>query len=68
MSCKIVQFNMNHCWGAHDLLQQFMTEERITAIMEPIYIPENNNWICNKNKKTAIFWKTKYLKAMTKAM
>lgn len=44
MSCSIVQINLNHCWGAHDVLQQFLKERRIDIAMvtEPVYVPDRN--------------------------
>lgn len=59
MNCKIVQINLNHCWGAHDILQQFMKEEKVDIAMvtEPVHIPDRN-WICSKNKGAAIHWST----------
>lgn len=57
MNCGIVQINLNHCWGAHDILQQFMKERKIEVAMitEPIYIPERN-WIGSMDKGAAICW------------
>lgn len=54
---KIVQINLNHCWGAHNLLQQFMKERgiEVALVTEPIYIPEKN-WISSINKGAAISW------------
>lgn len=70
MSYKIVQWNMNHCWGAHYLLQQFMVEENIAiaAIMEPVCVPNDSNWVCSKDRKTAIFWRPKCLKTQCKLL
>lgn len=57
MSINLVQFNMNHCWGAHNLLQQFIRERSIDIAMvtEPIYIP-GKNWLASRNKGSAIYW------------
>jgi len=54
---KIVQINLNHCWGAHNLLKQFMKERgiEVALVTEPIYIPEKN-WISSINKGAAISW------------
>ncbi|GAB1867741.1 hypothetical protein CAJAP_08820 [Camponotus japonicus] len=56
-SLSIVQINLNHCWGAHNLLQQFMRERRmeVALVTEPIHIPEKN-WISSKSKGAAILW------------
>ncbi|XP_011260711.2 uncharacterized protein LOC105253992 [Camponotus floridanus] len=53
----IVQINLNHCWGAHNILQQFMKEREIEIafISEPIYIPAKN-WVSSMNKNAAICW------------
>lgn len=60
MSYNIVQINMNHCWGAHDMLQQFIKEKEtdIAMVMEPIHIPERK-WVSSKNKGSAIHWTSK---------
>jgi len=60
MRYNIVQINTNHCWGAYDILQQFIKEEEIDFAMvtEPIHIPEKN-WVNSKNKNSAIHWTPK---------
>lgn len=54
-NCNFVQINLNHCWSAQDLLQQFMREKEIDFAMvrEPIHIPERN-WTGSGNKGAAI--------------
>lgn len=56
---RVVQINLNHSWGAHNLLQQYMKEKEIdlALITEPIYILEKN-WIGSKDKEASICWKT----------
>lgn len=59
MSYNIVQINLNHCWGAHDVSQQFLKEKEVDIAMvtEPIHISEKN-WVCSRNKEAAIHWTT----------
>lgn len=60
MNYNIVQINLNHCWGAHDMLQNYMKEKDIDVAMvkEPVWIPEGN-WIGSGNKSAAIHWTNK---------
>lgn len=46
------------------MLQQYMSEEgiEVAAIMEPVCIPENDNWISSKDGKAVIHWKTRNLR------
>lgn len=46
MSYSIAQINLNHCRGAHDILQQFLKDKEmdIAMVTEPIYIPDRN-WV-----------------------
>lgn len=62
MRYNIVQINTNHCWGAYDILQQFIKEEEIDfgMVTEPIHIPEKN-WVSSKNKSSAIHWTPKVI-------
>lgn len=64
---NIVQVNLNHCWGAHDMLQQFMKSRNIyiAMITEPVYIPDT--WASSNDKKAAIFW-VKDLKVRVKTV
>lgn len=41
-----------------------MSEEgvEVAAIMEPVCIPENENWISSKDGKAAIHWKARELR------
>lgn len=57
MICNCAQINLNHCWGAQDLLQQYMREREIDFVIvtEPINIPEKN-WVGSGNKAAAIHW------------
>lgn len=59
---KILQCNINHCWDAHHLLQQYMVEQdvAIAIIAEPVHISED--WICSTDEKAAICWKPKILR------
>jgi len=57
---NIVQINLNHCWGAHDMLQNYIKEKEIdiAIIAEPVNIPDGN-WVGSNNKGSAIFWSNK---------
>lgn len=59
---------MNHCWGAHYLLQQFMAEEEmdIAIITEPVCIPISGNWMSSRDGKAALYWKGKNLRTHCK--
>lgn len=53
MRYNIVQINLNHCWGAQDLLQQYMKEKEvdIAIVSETIHIPDRN-WVGNGNRSS----------------
>ncbi|KAM0734120.1 putative 115 kDa protein in type-1 retrotransposable element R1DM [Formica fusca] len=64
MRYKIVQININHSWGAHDLLMQYVAENKIAIglISEPIHIPDSPAWFSSLDKKAAIFINHNYFK------
>lgn len=55
---KLLQCNLNHSWGAHDILSQHMLEMEIgiCTIAEPVQIPKSASWAGSKNGKAAIRW------------
>lgn len=60
---KLIQCNLNHCWNAHNLLQQYMREHdiAIAIIAEPVSISERN-WAGSSDKKAAIHWRPESLR------
>ncbi|GAB1860854.1 Reverse transcriptase [Camponotus japonicus] len=57
---NIAQINLNHCWGAHDMLQNYIKEKEIDIVIiaEPVNIPDGN-WARSDNKGAAICWSNK---------
>ncbi|XP_025263673.1 uncharacterized protein LOC105248284 [Camponotus floridanus] len=67
MRFNITQCNLNHAWGAHNLLHQHMLEKDIlfALISEPVCIPVVD-WQGSRNGKAAICWKSKDLEYQCK--
>lgn len=55
---KCIQVNVNHSWGAQDLLAQYMAENNIDIafISEPRHIPKSNLWFSDFSGRAAITW------------
>lgn len=53
-----IQANLNHSWGAQNLLAQYMSENSIdmALISEPRHIPEGNLWFGDSSGRAAITW------------
>lgn len=66
---KIVQCNLNHSWGAHNLLQQNIQEQNylIAIVSEPVCIPEKD-WYSSLDGNSAIHWKSRYIKHQCKLL
>lgn len=66
---KLIQVNINHCWDAYNLLQQYMAEKEIALaiISEPIHIPQVN-CASSTDKKAAIIWKPDLIRAQIKTV
>lgn len=66
---KLIQININHCWDAYNLLQQYMTEHEIAIaiISEPIHIPQDN-CACSTDQKAIITWKAQLIRAQCKTV
>lgn len=56
MKLKIIQSNLNHCWQAYDLLQQFMAEHSIDIgfLSEPVMIHPSSRWLVSLDGRAAI--------------
>jgi len=68
-SYKLVQCNLNHSWGAHNLLQQNIQEQdfSIAIVSEPVCIPKND-WYSSLDKNSAIHWRSRYVKHRCKLL
>lgn len=66
MAIKILQCNLNHCWQAHDLLKQYMTENSIDVgfISEPITIP-SARWLGSRDGRATLTWSVGFVLPMT---
>lgn len=66
---KLIQININHCWDAYNLLQQYMVEHEIAMAMisEPIHV-SMDNCACSTDKKAVIIWKPDLIRAQVKTV
>lgn len=55
---RIAQLNVNHSWGAQDLLIQWMRENNvaIACIAEPHTVPESSLWYSDLDGSAAVHW------------
>lgn len=67
MRFNAIQCNLNHAWGAHNLLHQHMLEGDVlfALVSEPVCIP-TDDWQRSKNGMAAICWKSKDLEYQCK--
>lgn len=57
MKARLLQCNLNHSWGAQDVMMQYVLEENIAVCMvsEPISIPVSPAWFESGNRRAAIY-------------
>lgn len=55
---RCAQINLNHSWGAQDLLAQYLLENStdVAIISEPIHIPVSPLWFGDLSGRAAITW------------
>lgn len=55
---KFLQVNVNHSWGAQDLMAQHMEEWNIGIgiISEPVHVPQSPLWYGDRSGVAAIVW------------
>lgn len=56
-SIRVLQCNINHSWGAQDLLVHSVFERQVSVcvVSEPVHIPQSTSWFGSTNKNVGIY-------------
>ncbi|XP_076246256.1 uncharacterized protein LOC143186465 [Calliopsis andreniformis] len=55
LKINILQINLNRCRLAHDLLNQFVYEQKIDIVIISEFLKADKNWITDKTEKAAMW-------------